>query len=511
MGDNISEKDGLRVFDAENTHILPAGDNLVLRGLTATLREQLVSKSQEENIARWTPKDASERFPSIEAVGSRVTDTDMYALIERSKTGAVDLAGLIWFSERPKHGCSHTFAIRMYDGYVGKGLASEFADVAIKDFQSLHPKEQSIWLRVDIANRAARHLYEKLGFTSSLIDESGEIMNKILDAKNPKIVVIGGGTGSFTVLSGLKQYTPNITAVVNMSDDGGSSGELRDELGVLPPGDVRQCLVALSDNDVLRRIFEYRLKGYQGKLENHPLGNILLSGIEQMTGNFEEATDVLGQLLNIKGRVVPVTTIQAKLYARRSNGTVINGEETIGHMNFGTERPDIWLEPEAHITKSALTAIEDADIVVIAPGNLYGSLAPALVVNGVKDALLATRAKCVYVSNLVTKPDQTEGFMVHDFADEIERFIGAEVLDFVLYNTDEPPPSLLSKYTRDGEHVLEFDLQRLASKPYRAIGLPLIAKEPVTHSENDRLRSRRTLIRHDSQVLATEIIKLLSL
>ncbi len=510
MSENITEQGGLPVYDCECADDYRIGDSLVLRGLTAALQQQLVGKSQEENISKWTPKDSAERFPSIEAVESRVADTDMYALVERSKTGAEDLAGLIWFSERPKHGCNYTFAIRMYDGYAGKSLASEFADTAIKDFQLLHPTERSIWLRVNTANHAARNLYEKLGFTSSLIDESGEIMNKIIDAKNPKIVVIGGGTGSFTVLSGLKHYTDNITAVVNMSDDGGSSGELRDELGTLPPGDVRQCLVALSDNDVMRRIFEYRLKGVSGKLENHPLGNILLSGIEQMTGNFEEAADLLGKLLNIKGRVVPVTIAQAKLHARRKDGSVIKGEETIGHMNFGTERPDIWLEPDARITESALAAIKDADIVVIAPGNLYGSLAPALVVKGIKDALLATRAKRVYISNLVTKPDQTEGFKVHDFADEIERFIGAEVLDYVLYNTDEPTPSMISKYTRDGEHVLEFDLEQLSIKPYEAIGLPLIAKEPVVHSENDRLRSRRTLIRHDSELLAKEVIKLLS-
>lgn len=335
-------------------------------------------------------------------------------------------------------------------------------------------------------------------------------MTALLHAQNPKIVVIGGGTGSFTVLSGLKHYTNSITAVVNMSDDGGSSGELRDELGVLPPGDVRQCLVALSDHDVLRRIFEYRLKGVSGKLENHPLGNILLSGIEQMTGDFEEAADMLGQLLNITGRVVPVTTAKATLHARREDGTIVSGEQSIGHMNFGKERPEIWLEPQAPITDSARTAILDADIVVIAPGNLYGSLAPALVVDGVRQALRESKAKRVYVSNLVTKPDQTEGFQVHDFADEVERFIGAEVLDYVFFNTDEPTPTMLRKYTHDGELMLEFNLEEMASRPYKAIGLPLIAKDPVRHLENDRLRSRRTLIRHDGEVLAKEVIKLLS-
>ncbi len=329
------------------------------------------------------------------------------------------------------------------------------------------------------------------------------------DANAPKIVVIGGGTGSFTVLSGLKHYTDSITAVVNMSDNGGSSGDLRDELGVLPPGDVRQCLIALSNNDVLRQIFDYRLKGVKGKLENHPLGNILLSGIEQMTGDFEEAITQVGQLLNITGQVVPVTTEHTQLRARIGDGAVLRGEEAISQMSTGNHRPEIWLEPEPRMAESARKAIMDADIVVIAPGNLYGSLAPALVVGGMKEALQTTAARKVYVSNLVTKPGQTEAFQAHDFAAEIERFVGAPVLDYLIYNTDPPTDAMLRKYTHDGEYPLEYDLEAMAGQHYQAIGLPLIAKDPVKHADNDRLKSRRTLIRHDADALAKEVVKLL--
>lgn len=329
------------------------------------------------------------------------------------------------------------------------------------------------------------------------------------EPSHPKITVIGGGTGSYTVLSGLKNYTENITAVVNMTDDGGSSGDLRDELGVLPPGDVRQCLIALSNNDVLRKIFDYRLKGAPGKLENHPLGNILLSGIEQMTGDAEEAINQVGLLLNITGQVVPATTTKAKVHAQLPSGTILRSEELVGHMQTGSLRPKIWLDPEAPITDGAKAAIANADMVVIAPGNLYGSLAPVLTVQGMRQALEATNARIVYVCNLVTKPGQTEDFMAHDFADEIERFIGAKVLDYLIYNTDPPTDAMLRKYTHEGEYPLEYDLEIMSRQHYQAVGLPLIAKDPVIHAENDRLKSRRTLIRHDSESLAKEVIRLL--
>lgn len=491
------------IIDAYEAERSQAEGMLVVRGLNRALREQLVLKSTEPEIIRWTPRDASERFTSTESVELREADTEYYALIDNE-----DLAGIVWFSPRAREDSNYTFAIRLYRGYAGRGLATGLLHSAVEDFARIHPQERSIWLSVDKDNAAARHLYEKSGFVSIIDEDTREIMSKTLEAKHPKIVVIGGGTGSFTVLSGLKRYTDNITAVVNMSDDGGSSGQLRDEYGVLPPGDVRQCLVALSDNEFVRRAFQYRFKG--GKFDKHSLGNILLSGVEQMTGDFEEAVRGLSQLLNIHGQVVPVTTQRSTLHARREDGSELSGEETIGHMNFGAERPEIWLEPSGGITDSAREAIAAADIVVIAPGNLYGSLAPALVVGGVKQALQATRAKKVYVSNLVTKPDQTEGFKVHDFADEIERFIGAPVLDFVLFNTDEPPKTLLSKYTHDGEYVLEFDLDTMDRAHYHAIGLPLVAKDPVVHTENDGLKNRRTLIRHDEDLLAKEIIKLLS-
>lgn len=324
---------------------------------------------------------------------------------------------------------------------------------------------------------------------------------------SPKFVVIGGGTGSFTLLGGLKNYVRDITALVNMSDDGGSTGVLRDELGVLPPGDVRQCLVALSESPKARDLFSYRFS--EGTLKGHTFGNLFLSAVEKMTDSFDDAVEMAAEVLRIEGRVLPITTDKTKLVLTDNEGRVTKGEFKIGHMDFGvSKRPQITLEPHATIHPDAKQAILDAEVVVVAPGNLYGSLAPALVVGGVKDALKKTKAKVVYVCNLVTKPHQTDGFKVHDYADEIERFIGAQVLDYIIFNTDEPTPTMLTKYTHDGEFIVEFDLDVMSKKHYQAIGLPLIATEPIQHKSGDAIALARSLIRHDNDVLARQLMRI---
>ncbi len=321
------------------------------------------------------------------------------------------------------------------------------------------------------------------------------------------IVVIGGGTGSFTILSGIKRYTNNITALVNMADDGGSSGILRDELGVLPPGDVRQCLVALSDTPYLRDLFNYRFE--DSSLKGHSFGNLFLSAVEKMTSSFDSAVELAGEVLNITGKVIPVTNQDVRLVLEKADGDVIRGEYKIGHLDFkGINRPIMRLEPSARLHPHAEKALMDADIIVIAPGNLYGSLAPALIVEGMKDVLKASKAKKVYVCNLVTKPGQTDDFAVHDFAGEVERFIGEPLLDIVLYNTDEPPKTVLDKYTHDNEFIVEFDLETLGDQRYQAIGVPLISHLPSLFSPNDRIASTRSLIRHDSDRVARELMRL---
>lgn len=322
-----------------------------------------------------------------------------------------------------------------------------------------------------------------------------------------KIVVIGGGTGSFTLLTGLKEYTASLTALVNMADDGGSTGMLRDELGVLPPGDVRQCLVALSDAPKLRDLFNYRFE--EGTLKGHAFGNLFLTALEKMTGDFAEGVEVASEVLNVSGRVEPITLSNVTLMAETEEHGTIKGEYLIGETNLGEARPKMWLEPEADVNPQALMAIEEADIIVIAPGNLYGSLAPALIVPGVGEALAKSQALKVYVCNLVTKPGQTDDYGVNDFVEEIERLAGQKFLDAVLFNTRQPSKELLEKYAGVGELAVEYDTDELSAASYHAYGADLLAGTVWQNtSKSDPMAAARTLIRHDPIVVARSIVDL---
>lgn len=321
-----------------------------------------------------------------------------------------------------------------------------------------------------------------------------------------KFVVIGGGTGSFTVLSGLKKYTSHITALVNMADDGGSTGQLRDELGVLPPGDVRQCLVALSESPKTRELFNYRFE--EGTFKGHAFGNLFLTALEKMTGNFAEAVEVASEVLKIVGDVEPITLSNVTLCAEGKDHQPIKGEFTIAHSEIAA-KPKIWLEPNATANPAALAAIREADVVVVAPGSLYGSLAPALVVPGVGEALKDTKASCVYVSNLVTKPGPTDGYGVHDFADEIERLAGERFLDYVLYNTDIPDEKLMKKYAHEGEYAVAIDEKELKNRHFEAKGLSLLAKQVWQGAQkSDPIASVRSFIRHNPDAVARQLMRI---
>ena len=328
----------------------------------------------------------------------------------------------------------------------------------------------------------------------------------IEELEGARFVVIGGGTGSFTLLTGLKRYVNTITALVNMADDGGSTGQLRDELGVLPPGDIRQCLVALSESPKTRDLFNYRFE--EGTFKGHAFGNLFLTALEKMTGSFAEAVELASEVLKITGHVEPITLTDVALCAEGKDGVDIKGEFTIAHSDIA-DRPRVWLEPEAVANPAALRAIEQADIVVIAPGNLYGSLAPALVVPGIGEALEKTSARCVYVSNLVTKPGPTTGFSVHDFADEIERLAGVKFLDYVLYNTEIPSDELMKKYAHEGEFAVTIDEKALAARHYKAKGTSLLAKTVWTGAQaSDPIAHARSLIRHNSDAVARQLMRI---
>ena len=228
---------------------------------------------------------------------------------------------------------------------------------------------------------------------------------------DPKIVVIGGGTGSFTLLSALKEHTKNLTAVVNMVDDGGSTGKLRDEMGVLPPGDVRQCLVALSDApEYLRELFNFRFG--DGDLAGHSFGNLFIAALEQMNDSFADSIEHVSKILNVQGRVLPVTLEDTKL-EMDLNGEHYTGQVTVETTEFdgSKDRPLMMLTPDARLNPEADAAIREADLVVIAPGNLYSSLIPALLTKGMNEALRDCDGHVVMVANLVNKRTQTNSFL----------------------------------------------------------------------------------------------------
>lgn len=334
-------------------------------------------------------------------------------------------------------------------------------------------------------------------------------MNKRTNAKqNIKVVVLGGGTGSFTLLSALKECTKNLTAVVNMVDDGGSTGVLRDELGVLPPGDVRQCLVAMSSSPKIRELFNYRFE--EGTFKGHPFGNIFLTALEKMNGSFDEAIKTASEVLRVNGVVVPATLDNVRLKMEWPGAsTILNGERTISADLFKNDprKANLSLVPSASANPAATFAIEEADLVIIAPGDLYSSLGPLLVIGGIADALKTTKATCIYVSNLVTKRGQTEGFSVCDHAEEIERFVGYPFLDFVLYNKQTPPSELSHRYHEENAFLVKVDKPCLKNAHYKAVSGDFLGNI-ADRSKSDVFLPKRSLIRHDAQAVALAVMRL---
>ncbi|MBI3274356.1 MAG: YvcK family protein [Candidatus Colwellbacteria bacterium] len=332
--------------------------------------------------------------------------------------------------------------------------------------------------------------------------------------KRKKIVVIGGGTGSFNVLSALRDKGFELSAIVTMADHGGSSGILRDELGVLPPGDVRQCLVALAQSrDSLRELFTYRF--HKGGLKGHTLGNIFLAACEDLTGSFEKAVLLASDVLRIQGKVYPVTLKRVELCMRLKNGQTLKGEPAITKStelsSLGISK--IFLRPRAAANPRAIEAILRADVIILAPGNLYSSLIPNLLVQGVSDSLLQSRAKKIYICNLMAKYGQTEGLCVHAFTQELERWAGFHFFDTVLYNTKKPSLRLLSRYRREGTFI-ENDGEsciyaHCGKKGAQYVGMPLITEKIFVPKKGDPLAMQRTLIRHDAKLLSFAILSLL--
>lgn len=323
-----------------------------------------------------------------------------------------------------------------------------------------------------------------------------------------RVVVIGGGTGTFSVLSGLKAFSDrlDIRAVITMADSGGSTGKLRDEFGYLPVGDVRMALVALADEDLadqveLRKLFLHRFEKGGMNLAGHNFGNLLLVALTDIMGSEIQAIRFAERLLRTKGNVLPVTTDDLTLVAEYDDGVSVRGETHIDEPERSRDRHrivELKTEPEGRVADAAHEAIEQADLIVLGPGDLYTSVLAVCVVPGVSEAVRASRAQVVYVSNLMSKFGQTSGMSVAECAAEIERYL-ERAIDHILVNGAPFSEDLLRRYAAEGEYPVVDDGFRTTVRS------DLVSDAIIQQSASDALK--RSLVRHDPAKLAQAILK----
>ena len=313
-----------------------------------------------------------------------------------------------------------------------------------------------------------------------------------------RIVVIGGGTGTYSVLSALKERPVFLSAIISMSDDGGSTGVLREEFGILPTGDVRRALIALSNhpNELLSKLFTYRFS--EGGLNGHNFGNLIITALERICGNFEKALEEASRILAVeKGEVIPVTLSNVRLLAELEDGNVVKGETNIDIPKHDGEIAinRVWLEPQAKANPRALKAIRQANLIILGPGDVYTSVIPNLLVRGIPEAIAQSKAKKVFISNLMTKYGETHSFVAGDFVSAVESYLGAGILDAVVLNNQRPPETVLKRYRKTKAFFVDPFLGRDPDKKIKFVKTALIRKGD--------------LIRHDHQKLAEAILKFL--
>jgi uncharacterized cofD-like protein len=264
-----------------------------------------------------------------------------------------------------------------------------------------------------------------------------------------KVVVIGGGTGLATILRGLKEINIDLTAIVTVADDGGSSGILREEMKMPPPGDIRNVLVALAEREpLLQSLLQHRFKNGNG-LAGHSLGNLLIAGMQEITGDFVTAVKTLSRVLAVRGRVLPAANQSIHLQAKMSDGTIVSGESNIPKVNKKIDK--ISLHPaDIEALPEAVTAIEEADLILVGPGSLYTSVIPNLLVQGIQEALKASTADKIYITNVMTQPGETDGYDVKDHIDAIYDHIQFPLFQKVIVNIGEIPVSIQKKYQEEG-------------------------------------------------------------
>jgi len=320
-----------------------------------------------------------------------------------------------------------------------------------------------------------------------------------------QVVVIGGGTGSYVVISGLIKYLPQISALVTVADSGGSTGRLRDEFGFLPVGDLRQALAALAqekDQAIIRDVLLYRFAKGSG-LEGHNLGNLILTALQDLTGSTSKAVELASKIFRLHGHIYPITTQNVDLVIEYTDGTFIVGEHHLNpNQGGGKKIKQVRLSPRAKIYQKAKESIESAQVIIIGPGDLYASLLPNLVVSGCKAAFAKTKAKIIYNVNLMTSFTQTHQMTARDHVDEIERHIGRPV-DYVIVNNAPIPEKIIQAYQKQQEYPVIDDLDN--SEATRIIRAPLIKTTQMKQTAKDEIV--RSFLRHEPQALAQIIVK----
>lgn len=322
------------------------------------------------------------------------------------------------------------------------------------------------------------------------------IYEKRLLVKGPKIVVIGGGTGLSTMLRGLKYYTSNITAIVTVADDGGGSGDLREDLGILPPGDIRNCILALADTEpLMEELLQYRFK--EGRLKDQSFGNLFLAAMDGISENFEEAVKKMSSVLAVTGKVMPVTLENMVLKCELKNGRIVKGESNIPLESIKQKSPidKIMIEPkEAKALVDSVEAIRTADAIILGPGSLYTSVIPNLLVKDIVEAIKKTSAIKIYVSNIMTQPGETDDYDVVDHVKAIIDHSYEGVIDYVIANVGEIGKELEEKYLEENSKLVTKDEKELQN-----LNIKLI--------ESDFVKTTKGLIRHDSEKLAAVIVE----
>lgn len=310
--------------------------------------------------------------------------------------------------------------------------------------------------------------------------------------RGPRIVAVGGGTGLSMLLSGAKNITNNLTAIVSVGDDGGSSGRLREEMGILPPGDIRHCITALADDeDLVNKLFKYRFTNGEG-LEGHSFGNLFLTALYDITGDMVSAVRASSRVLSIRGRVLPATLDDMKLVAEMEDGRIIHGESTIPEAHGKIKR--LFTEPaNCKALPDVIQAIRDAELIILGPGSLYTSVIPNLLVKEISEEIIKSKAKKIYVCNIMTQPGETDNYTVSDHLKALIQHAGSnKIVDAVLVN-DYLPDNLAGKYQEAGSYPVKLDIPEV-----KKLGIKIFAKKLIQDS-------REGLVRHSSTRVARAV------